>query len=435
MPAIISNTMRIQTGDAFKNELASLPVYVYFGGTDPWDDEQLPPDAVDSTEGRISALSDVQGLKRLQPQDIVSVLPRTDWIENTVYDQYTDKANIIDDKNPETNDFYRFYVVTDEFNVYKCLSNNYRSQSTVKPSGTSTTPFVTPDGYKWKYMYTIKTGDAFKFMTPNWVPCYSLYVDDGSAQWDVQTAAVPGSIDHIEVIFGGENYISTDAPVVTITGDGTGASAVAEIDDATGKITAITVTDPGQDYTSATVEITGTTGAGAEADALISPINGHGSDARSELGATYKMSRVSINGSEGGILPTDISFRNVGIISEPRSFDAGLELYVDSVGSIQVGDIVTGQSSASTATVRSLNKAKNVLYASVVSGTFEISEELENGSVVTRLNDSNNLPLVNIVESGTSYKALSGEPLYFSNRENITRNSNQIEELRLVIAF
>lgn len=438
MPAIITNKMRIESSDALEENITRLPIYVYFGQTTEWDNESLPGDTIDSTQGRISALKEVEGMKRIEQENVVSVLPRIDWTPNTVYDQYTDKANIIDDKNPETNNFYKFYVVTDEFNVYKCLSNNYRSESTIKPSGSQITPFVTPDGYKWKYMYTIRTNDAFTFMTPNWVPCYTPYVNDSSAQWNTQLSAIPGTIDHIEVTNGGENYSSSNPPTVTINGNGTGCTAEAVIDDVDGIITSIEITNEGQGYTEASVLIAGGDGAGVEVEAYISPIKGHGSDARMELGATFKMFRVVLDGSEGGVLPTDITYRRTGIISEPLSNDSGLEIYVSDISMYSPNDQITGLSSGSTAQVRSINTAKRVLYVDNVVGEFIQNESINNGitdTEIERVQETNNLPFYLPVISGSSYVPYSGDLLYFSTRELITRSNNQIEELRLVLAF
>jgi FtsP/CotA-like multicopper oxidase with cupredoxin domain len=63
---------------------------------------------------------------------------------------------------------------------------------------------------------------------------------------------------------------------VTLTGDGTGATAAATVDLATGAITAIAVTNPGSGYTVApAVTITSTgTGSGADATATIDPVAG-----------------------------------------------------------------------------------------------------------------------------------------------------------------
>lgn len=68
-------------------------------------------------------------------------------------------------------------------------------------------------------------------------------------------------IDSIAMINPGKNYVSL--PTVTITGDGVGATAVANI--VNGKIDKITVTSKGSNYTRATVSITG--GGGSEASA------------------------------------------------------------------------------------------------------------------------------------------------------------------------
>ena len=69
-------------------------------------------------------------------------------------------------------------------------------------------------------------------------------------------------IDSIEIINPGINYSST--PTVTITGDGAGATATATI--IGGRISTITVTNAGQNYTRATITFSG--GGGSEASAV-----------------------------------------------------------------------------------------------------------------------------------------------------------------------
>ena len=75
----------------------------------------------------------------------------------------------------------------------------------------------------------------------------------------------PSGINSFEVTSGGYGYES--APTVTISGDGSGATAVARISN--GKITSIQVVTKGTDYTKATVEISGGGGTGATATALL----------------------------------------------------------------------------------------------------------------------------------------------------------------------
>lgn len=69
-------------------------------------------------------------------------------------------------------------------------------------------------------------------------------------------------IEGVEIINPGFGYLS--APTVTISGDGTGATALAKINN--GSISEITVTNPGINYTSATITLSG--GSGTSASAL-----------------------------------------------------------------------------------------------------------------------------------------------------------------------
>ncbi len=62
------------------------------------------------------------------------------------------------------------YVITDEYNVYKCLDNNNNAISTYKPIGTVVDPVVMPDGYMWKYLYSIPIALRNKFLTDQYMP-------------------------------------------------------------------------------------------------------------------------------------------------------------------------------------------------------------------------------------------------------------------------
>jgi autotransporter-associated beta strand protein len=78
----------------------------------------------------------------------------------------------------------------------------------------------------------------------------------------------------------GSGYIG--APVVAIVGDGSGATAVAEIDYVAGTVTNLVVTSPGHGYTTAAVTLSGGGGTGAGATASLGP---NGSGGLTKLGA------------------------------------------------------------------------------------------------------------------------------------------------------
>ncbi|CAB4140746.1 hypothetical protein UFOVP395_81 [uncultured Caudovirales phage] len=129
--------------------------------------------------------------KLLADDGVSFVAPRIDWTANTAYAAYNQ-----DDANLYSKDFY---VVTDSFEVYKCIDNNNGANSTVKPSLTATSGvFKTGDGYVWKYMYTVDPASNTKFTTTSYIP-----VVPNTA---VQGNATPGSIDVIKITNGGSGY-------------------------------------------------------------------------------------------------------------------------------------------------------------------------------------------------------------------------------------
>ena len=123
--------------------------------------------------------------------------------------------------------------------------------------------------------YTIDFGERLKRGTTNDKLVSSQFsgFDEGGNARTVQFEEVPQSstgVSRISVINPGFGF--TEAPTVTITGDGTGASAVAEIDG--GEITRIRITNRGTDYTRAEVILSGGNGQSAEATAFVDSRNG-----------------------------------------------------------------------------------------------------------------------------------------------------------------
>jgi hypothetical protein len=123
------------------------------------------------------------------------VTNRYNWKSGTVYTEYDDQLSQLYTK--------QFYVITPiDNNVYKCIDNNRGAASTVKPTSTDVSNIqLTADKYRWKYMFTVTSGLALKFLTSDFIPI--------ATNNSVRLYASNGAINHIKIIANGTNYIST----------------------------------------------------------------------------------------------------------------------------------------------------------------------------------------------------------------------------------
>jgi len=431
MGSIVTSKFRIHNAEQFVesfSEASNTIMYLFIGKSTAFPDDNVPPTPVNSTANiEFTPWREMYGAKRVNTSDVTHAIERYNWTSGTVYDYYDDQdTNLLDDD---------FYVMTDEYNVYKCLWNAGGTASTSKPTGKSTTEFIAGDGYVWKYMYTVSTANALKFLTNDYIPVQTLASDDGSDQWDVQTAAVDGAIHIVEVTNGGSGYTDSANLVVSIAGNGTGATANATV--VANVVTAVTVTAVGSGYTSATVSFSGGGGANAAATAIISPKGGHGSNAVEELGGKYVMLNVRLDGTEGNTISTANEFRTVGLVRDPYLYGTSNRAMASTYrqtykytlsgvsGTYVLDEVVT--SGSNTATVVEWDSAGSILYT-----TLPLNQEFANAAVVTGAGGATGTIAV-IDDPGL--EPYSGDLLYVENRVPIGRADDQIEDVKLVIQF
>ena len=249
MPLLLRSQGRQEIARSVYRDIYNENDYYYFfvSRTLEWDEnpphgEENPEQPVDSVSYSNTSHRNTLFVKRINANDAVLMAPRYNWTLGAVYAQYDDlygqtNANgrlIAPDGGASSLSTARFYVITDEYNVYKCISNGKRgdassdlpSASTVKPTGTDTNAFETSDGYIWKFMFRVEAGDVTKFLTPTHIPVRKMS-GFGEPQYDVN-----GFVDRIDVTFGGSGYSA--APYVRIQGDGKSAPDVI-IDSTTGQ--------------------------------------------------------------------------------------------------------------------------------------------------------------------------------------------------------
>lgn len=310
--------LAVEVAKSFKEKISDLKqdqnLYLVFGKPETWANEAAPNIANTSVVTTYEVWSNMFGGKKITGNDVQHVIKRFNWQANTVYAQFDYTQNY--DEN------IQFYVITSTNKVYKCISNNQGSISTVEPTSVSTTNITQmSDGYKWKYMYSLTSNELRRFSTNDYVPVKTLTLDDESDQWLIQENAIPGALYHIDVIDGGNNYSNTSNIIVRILGDGIGATANATINNISNTVNSIVISQYGINYTYAQVYIESNVGSGAILKPLIGPPNGHGADPVSELGGINLIFNPRIENSENDIISTKNEIRQIAMIVNPRLFN------------------------------------------------------------------------------------------------------------------
>jgi hypothetical protein len=421
-------------------------LYVFLSRVDSWPDDNVPPVPTQDQRYIKSVFANIFVAKQVSSNQISPVIQRIDWQSDVVYQYYQDDIDMfaLDQNGSLLNSFY----VRNRYDqVFKCLWNNNGALSTVEPffqpgSYGTNNIYVGSDGYKWKYMYTIDVGSKKTFMDAGWMPVPVGY----NTPNPLQTAAGIGDIETINVINGGSGYdpanAVVDIAITTTSGLGSGAAGTPIIQN--GVITDVVVTNPGSNYSNYTINVVSAIGSGAVLDSDVSPIGGHGFDPVSELGCSHTMITCEFNGSEGGIIPTDIDYRQVGIVINPTSlstfpnpangaiYKVSTDLVVAPGFGVYTSDELVYQgSSLETAsyvgTVLSFDPATNVIHIINITGTPTL-----NATVVGNTSKTART-LLNV--STPDFVPFSGYMTIIENRTGVQRSFDGIEQFKFVLGF
>lgn len=275
--------------------------YYTFGKTTPWPDvtaigsdnleylvsnDDNPPAVADTYSYELDTRRNITYMKYIDANDAAIVVPRYNWISGRIYDMYDQySSDYVSYNGASSIDQAMFYVLTDEFNVYKCLYNGKDSQnplgspSTKKPIGNSTEAITLSDGYIWKFMYSIPLSLRNKFLTSSYMPVITALSNQFYSN---------GSITNYSIENRGKNYIknswkikrfiilnpgnaySSSVGAFNITFPAPpagGTTAVAQLGqlNSAGGVESITVVNTGSGYTTQPIpSITTTSGVGLD---------------------------------------------------------------------------------------------------------------------------------------------------------------------------
>jgi hypothetical protein len=435
MAQIITENFRVFSAAEWIESVSNTNrLYLTVGRPQNWPAEPTPPTPINNEYQDLIYWAETIALKRILPTDYKQVAKRYDWSAGVVYTQYDNLSSNIYGSN--------FYVLTVDNNVYKCISNNFGAASTTKPTGTLTSIITTADGYRWKYLYSLTDTDLLKFLTADYMPV--------NINNDVVSTAIKGTLDNIIVTNAGNLYTTNSNIIISISGDGSGAEAGSVILTGANTINKIQTSLNGSNYTFATIAISGGSGSNATARAIVSPKNGHGYDAYSELGAKYVMVNARLNYAEGsGDFPIVNDYRRIGIVKNPISNTTSLiatETTLNSTHTITLSNItgtftidekiygsnsnVTGFVVSTTANAITGNGAiRYITPIELYSGNVSFI----NGETIVGSNSlaSGRITGITVPEVNKN----TGQILYVENRSKITRNSDQAENIHIVIEF
>ena len=442
MPAIITNGFRTYNADNFIGSFSTNKMYLMIGKADAWSGASLGqytegsptdtaiPTPIDTTVAPFIHHNDMIAAKLINVSDVSHVVKRVDWTSGTVYSEYDHNQ---DDQIDQT-----FFVMTDQYNVYKCISNYGGAASTVKPTGQSTSISETSDNYRWKFMYEVQQADVLKYVTTDWIPIKYLALDDGNLQWDVQQAAVDGSLEHIDVTAGGTGYVNTNtgtaqagststtinlAATASATDDiynsmtvyissGTGSGQIKVITDYVGstKVATVSAWTTTPDATSVyeimpAVTITTTEGSGAAArcSSVIGGIIKKVS--MTAVGTLYRSGTATITGGGG-----------TGATLEPRIGPKG------------------GHGKNAKTELGGAYVMINIRLVGTEGGDFVVGDDFRKVILIANPNASGAAATASTY-TGAEMDDDSGEQIYIEYRAPINRASDQTEDVKLVVEF
>lgn len=411
--------------------------YVMVGRPIAWENGDTPPTYYDTAQAQYDTATQLLGGKKVTGNDVQLVVPRKNWVANTVYVSYDDRSNTL------FNSTNSMYVYTSSRSVYKCLYNANNSPSTIEPSDNYliNNGFISPgDGYVWKYMYKIDASD--KFITSEWIP---VPTEQNAGYFGSANNIVVGAIGQIVIESQGTGYNQNTTNVVI---RGSGVSGAAEANVSNGKITSITMNNYGVNYlkSNCSVIITGD-GSGANVRPVIGERYGHAFNPAKELGANTVMFSVKIgdgDATEGGKITTNNNFRQVALLMEPHKYGENTAVTIETanlaVSMVTQVILTSGTSYTLDEIVYQGTDLANAYFKGYVSDVFTNAVDLvglEGRIAAGELLKGNTSGVNRTVVSVTNpdLEIGSGNLVYIENRAPINRSPSQAETVKLIIRF
>lgn len=469
------------------NYITTNPTYLVGGNPIPWDDELNPP--VETTaEISLNDLKNtlVSGIK-VYESDIAYLIDRNTWTADVIYDQY-DFNTVMDEKT--------FYIINRFNDVYKCLSNNNGVPSEFEPISRTLNNIELPDGYVWKYVFSLDEAALDKFGSDTYIPI--------TANTTVTSSSVPGTIDAYQVKSSSNNFFMVSSGAINEvvsssifriensassnlnfyvnslmyieSGAGAGAYSIVNGSYANSSGRYVTLASPlpadtTSNYLISPQAIINGDGTGARAIVYIDEIN-HKIDRLIPIsnGSNYTSADVTIitNSSftiDYEILPLISPISGHG--SDPVQELLSKRLCITSGFQGTVEDLIRDMKYRQLALVSQPKDFSNnfitsntityAVTANIASGSFEVGDIIStntanasvyfaNSSIIKLVNVNGDFANGNVISNGEEVATISnvqqpdankltGGILYYNNSQPINRSDSVSEQIRLIINF
>lgn len=222
--------------------------------------ETNPPEVADTFPYELESRGNIIYTKAIDANDVCAIVERRNWTAGIIYDMYDDyNTDYLADSGAASPDTAEFYVLNDEYNVYKCLYNNQGAASTSRPNGTSREPQSYEDGYVWKYMYTIPLYMRNKFMTSSIMPVVTALTNQFYSNGTIVNYSIQNKgnklvrtntygLTEIIVINGGSGYVGGENDDSDFYFDPPNKLAEITSTISAGAVTTLTITEQGNGY-------------------------------------------------------------------------------------------------------------------------------------------------------------------------------------------
>lgn len=412
--------------------------YIMVGRSITWNANDSPSAIYDTETSRFDTFNNFLGGKKITGNDVFPVIPRHNWIANTVWTAYDDASNA---QFSSTNSMF---VYASGGNVYKCLNNANGAFSTIEPANnyTSANGFTSPgDGYTWKYMYKVPSGS--KFLTSAWIP---VPLTQTGAYFGFANNLLAGAISRIILASGGNGFSNTNT-TISVTGSGVGANVTANVN-ANGNIQSITLEARGSGYLrhNTRVTIIGS-GANAAIRTILSPYGGHGFNPARELGANSVMISVrvgEVDSTEGGAITANNDFRQIGVLMRPHRYGESVAVATANANiAIRMVSQILLTSGSSYLNDELVYQGSNVAYSTFsanVSDVFTNAVETTHmrGKVIPGqllIGNTSGISRTVVASSNPDLEEETGDLIYTENRVPVTRSPGQAEWIKVVLSF